>query len=40
MQSTSTKAMNGFAHSLIRNWPEVKAAVELPWSNGRTERLS
>jgi transposase len=37
MQSTSTKAMNGFAHSLIRNWPEVKAAVELPWSNGRTE---
>lgn len=36
-QSTSTKEMNGFAEGLTRNWPEVKAAVELPWSNGRTE---
>jgi transposase len=29
--------MNGFAEGLRRNWPEVRAAVELPWSNGRTE---
>ena len=31
------KDMNGFAQGLLRNWPEVKAAIELPWSNGRTE---
>jgi transposase len=37
MQSTSTKEMNGFAEGLIRNWPEVSAAVGMPWSNGRTE---
>lgn len=37
LQATSTKEMNGFSKGLIRNWPEVKAAVELPWSNGRTE---
>jgi len=36
-QSTSTKPMHGFAEGLIRNWPEVQAAVALPWSNGRTE---
>jgi transposase len=33
----SPKEMNGFADELMRNWPEVSAAVELPWSNGRTE---
>jgi transposase len=37
LQTTSTKEMNGLADSLIRNWPEVRAAVEMPWSNGRTE---
>jgi hypothetical protein len=37
MRSTSPKEMNGFADGLMRNWPEVKAAIELPWSNGRTE---
>jgi len=37
LQTTSTKEMNGFAEGLIRNWPEVRAAVELPWSNGRAE---
>ena len=36
-QPESTKEMNGLAEGLARNWPEVKAAVELPWSNGRTE---
>ena len=36
-QPESTKEMNGFAVGLARHWPEVKAAVELPWSNGRTE---
>jgi hypothetical protein len=29
--------MHGFAEVLKRNWPEVKAAIELPWSNGRAE---
>lgn len=33
----STQEMNGFAESLSRSWPEVKAAVEHNWSNGRTE---
>jgi transposase len=37
LQMTATKEMNGFAEGLVRNWPEVKAAVELPWSNGRAE---
>jgi transposase len=37
LQTTSTKEMNGFAEGMRRNWPEVRAAVELPWSNGRTE---
>jgi transposase len=37
LQTPSTKEMKGFAEGVIRNWPEVKAAVELPWSNGRTE---
>jgi transposase len=37
MQLTSTKEMNGFAEGLTRNWPEVSAAVGMPWSNGRTE---
>lgn len=37
LQTTSPKEMNGFADGLMRNWPEVRAAVELPWSNGRTE---
>ncbi len=36
-QATSPKDMNGFADGLIRTWPEVKAAIELPYSNGRTE---
>ena len=36
-QTTSTRDMEGFAQGLLRNWPEVKAAIELPWSNGRTE---
>ena len=36
-QATSPRDMNGFAEGLIRNWPEVKAAIELPYSNGRTE---
>ena len=35
--ATSTREMNGFAQGLTRNWPEVKAAVELPWNNGRAE---
>jgi transposase len=33
----STKEMNGFAEGLSRSWPEVIAAVEHQWSNGRTE---
>ena len=33
----TTKEMNGFAESLCRNWPEVSAAVEHTWSNGRAE---
>jgi len=33
----STREMNGFAESLSRSWPEVSAAVEYKWSNGRTE---
>jgi transposase len=37
LQTPSVKEMKGFADGVIRNWPEVKAAVELPWSNGRTE---
>lgn len=37
LQTPSVKEMKGFAEGVIRNWPEVKAAVELPWSNGRTE---
>jgi transposase len=37
IKSTSPKEMNGFADGLMRNWPEVSAAVGLPWSNGRTE---
>ena len=37
LQTTSPREMNGFADGLIRNWPEVRAAIELPWSNGRTE---
>ena len=36
-QVTASKEMNGFAQGLMRNWSEVKAAVQLPWSNGRTE---
>ena len=38
-QPESTKEMNGFAEGLARKWPDpdVKAAVELPWSNGRTQ---
>ena len=36
-QTTSPKDMNGFAEGLIRTWSEVKAAIELPYSNGRTE---
>jgi transposase len=35
--SGSPKEMSGFAEGLVRNWTEVKAAMELPWSNGRTE---
>ena len=35
--ATASKEMNGFAQDLVRNWPEVKAAVQLPGSNGRTE---
>lgn len=30
---TSTKEMNGLAEGLGRNWPEVKAAIEVPWQN-------
>ena len=37
LRATSPKEMNGFADGLVRNWTEVKAAMELPWSNGRTE---
>jgi transposase len=37
LQTTSTREMHGFAEGLKRNWPEVKAAIELPWSNGRAE---
>jgi len=37
LQTTSTKEMNGFSQGLTRNWSEVTAAVEMPWSNGRTE---
>ena len=37
LETTSTRDMHGFAEGLLRNWPEVKAAIELPWSNGRTE---
>lgn len=36
-QATASKEMNGFAQGLVRNWPEVNAAVPLPWSNGLTE---
>jgi len=36
-QVTASKEMNGFAQGLVRNWSEVKAAIQLPWSNGRTE---
>ena len=36
-QATSPKDMNRFAEGLIGTWPEVKAAIELPYSNGRTE---
>ena len=35
--TTSTKEMNGFAQGMVRNWPEVKAAIGTQWSNGRTE---
>jgi transposase len=35
--TTSTKEIHGFAEGLRRNWPEVKAAIELSWSNGRAE---
>ena len=31
------KEVNGFAEGLSRTWPEVSAAVEQTWSNGRTE---
>ena len=37
LQTTSTKEMNGFAQGMVRNWPEVKAAIGMQWSNGRTE---
>jgi len=37
LQTTSIKEMHGFAAGLNRTWPEVKAAIELPWSNGRAE---
>lgn len=37
LQTISTKEMHGFAEGLNRNWPEVMAAIELPWSNGRAE---
>jgi transposase len=37
LQTTATKEMNGFAQGMIRNWPEVKAAIGMKWSNGRTE---
>jgi transposase len=29
--------IRSFAEGLERDWPSVKAAVELPWSNGRAE---
>ena len=29
--------MRTFAEGLVRDWPSVKAAAELPWSNGRAE---
>jgi transposase len=35
--TTSTKEMHGFAAGLNRTWQEVKAAIKLPWSNGRAE---
>jgi len=37
LQMPLTNNMNGFAQGLLRNWPEVRAAITLPWSNGRTE---
>ena len=37
VQMPLTNNMNGFAQGLLRNWPEVRAAITLPWSNGRTE---
>jgi transposase len=29
--------IQAFAEGLIRDWPSIKAAIELPWSNGRAE---
>lgn len=29
--------IRSFAEGLLRDWPSVKAAVELPWNNGRAE---
>jgi transposase len=32
-----TTELKGFAEGLRNDWQAIKAAVELPWSNGRTE---
>jgi transposase len=37
LKTTSLKEIHGFAEGIVRTWPEVKAAMELPWSNGRAE---
>jgi hypothetical protein len=37
LQTTLCKEMKGYAECLLRNWSEVRAAIKLPWSNGRAE---
>lgn len=37
LQTIICKEVKGFAKGLLRNWSEVRAAIKLPWSNGRTE---
>jgi len=36
-QTSAVAELKSFADGLVRDWPSVKAAVELPWSNGRAE---
>ena len=36
-QADVPEEIRSFAQGLLRDWPSVKAAAELPWSNGRVE---